>query len=91
MDFAQTSISLEFCQLDFLLSFLIFLSSFVNWISICLFSYFARVLSTGFPFVYSLVRLVWPNTEELISRPFEGLQKIRLLSQDGMGSPEFGN
>ena len=23
--------------------------------------------------IYSLVRLVWPNTEELISRPFVGL------------------
>ena len=31
---------------------------------------------------YSLVRLVWPNTEELISRPFTGLYKIRLLLQD---------
>ena len=28
---------------------------------------------------YSLVRLVWQNTEELISRPFAGLDKIRLL------------
>ena len=31
---------------------------------------------------YSLVRLVWPNTEELISQPFAGLYKIRLLLQD---------
>ena len=28
---------------------------------------------------YSLVHLVWPNREELISRPFMGLSKIRLL------------
>ena len=40
---------------------------------------------------YSLVRLVRPNTEELISRPLEGLLKIRLLFQDGMRSPEFRN
>ena len=33
---------------------------------------------------YSLVRLVWPNTEELISRPFMGLLKIRWLLQDRM-------
>ena len=26
-----------------------------------------------FQFIYSLVRLVWQNTEELISRPFTGL------------------
>ena len=29
---------------------------------------------------YSLVRLVSPKMEELISRPFLGLSKIRLLS-----------
>ena len=34
--------------------------------------------------IYSLVRLVWPNTEELISQPFMGLSKIRLLLQDSM-------
>ena len=33
---------------------------------------------------YSLVRLVWQNTEELISRPFTGLYKIRLLLRDRM-------
>ena len=49
--------------------------------------------SKGYLFqnVYSLVRLVRPNTEELISRPLEGLLKIRLLFQDGMRSPEFRN
>ena len=31
---------------------------------------------------YSLVRLVRPNTEELISRPFMCLLKIRWLHQD---------
>ena len=31
---------------------------------------------------YSLMRLVLPNTEELISRPFRGLYKIRLLLRD---------
>ena len=40
---------------------------------------------------YSLVRLVRPNTEELISRPLVGLSKIRLLFQDGTRSPEFRN
>ena len=40
---------------------------------------------------YSLVRLVVPKTEELISRPLEGLLKIRLLFQDGMRSLEFRN
>ena len=35
---------------------------------------------------YSLVRLVWQNTEELISRPFTGLYKIRLLLQDCLTS-----
>ena len=38
-----------------------------------------------------LVRLVVQNTEELISRPLEGLLKIRLLFQDGMRSLEFRN
>ena len=33
---------------------------------------------------YSLVRLVVPNTEELISLPFMGLLKIRWLLQDRM-------
>ena len=43
--------------------------------------------------VYSLVRLVSPNMEELISRSldFEGLSKIRLLFQDGMGSKNVRN
>ena len=40
---------------------------------------------------YSLVRLVVPNTKELIPRPLEGLLKIRLLFQDGMRSTEFRN
>ena len=35
---------------------------------------------------YSLVRLVWQNTEELISRSFSGLYKIRLLLQDCLTS-----
>ena len=30
------------------------------------------------------MRLVWPNREELISRPFAGLYKIRLLLRDRM-------
>ena len=33
---------------------------------------------------YSLLRLVWPNTEEPYSRPFLGLSKIRLVLQDYM-------
>ena len=37
---------------------------------------------------YSQVRLVWPNMEELISRPFMGLSKIRLLFQDSM-NPKY--
>ena len=39
--------------------------------------------------IYSLVRLVWPNTEELISRPFAGLYKIRLLLRDRMRTKNF--
>ena len=35
--------------------------------------------------LYSLVHLVWPNTESLISQPFMGLSKIRLLLQDPEG------
>ena len=38
--------------------------------------------------VYSLFRLVWPNTEEPYSRPFLGLSKIRLVLQDHM-SPKY--
>ena len=37
-----------------------------------------------FDFVYSLLRLVWPNTEEPYSRPFLGLSKIRLVLQGHM-------
>ena len=37
---------------------------------------------------YSLVHLVLPNTEELISQPFMGLSKIRLLLQDPV-SPRY--
>ena len=40
---------------------------------------------------YSLVRLVWPNREELISRPFAGLYKIRLLLQDRMRPKNLRN
>ena len=40
---------------------------------------------------YSLVGLVWPNTEELISRPFMGLWKIRLLLQDRMRTKNVRN
>ena len=36
--------------------------------------------------IYSLVRLVQPNTEMLISQPFTGLYKIRLLLQDCLTS-----
>ena len=38
---------------------------------------------------YSLVHLVWPNTEELISRPFVGLYKIRLLLRDRKRTKNF--
>ena len=41
--------------------------------------------------VYSLVGLIWPNTEELISRPFMGLWKIRLLLQDRMRTKNVRN
>ena len=41
--------------------------------------------------LYSLVGLVWPNTEELISRPFTGLYKIRLLLQGRMRTKKFRN
>ena len=37
---------------------------------------------------YSLVHLVWPNTESLISQPFMGLSKIWLLLQDPV-SPRY--
>ena len=37
---------------------------------------------------YSLVHLVWPNTESLISQPFMGNSKIRLLLQDPV-SPRY--
>ena len=37
---------------------------------------------------YSPVHLVLPNTEELISQPFMGLSKIRLLLQDTV-SPRY--
>ena len=40
---------------------------------------------------YSLVRLVWQNTEELISRPFAGVYKIRLLLRDRMRTKNFRN
>ena len=40
---------------------------------------------------YSLVRLVWQNTEELISWPFEGLYKIQLLLQDRMKTKNLRN
>ena len=40
---------------------------------------------------YSLVRLVWQNTEELISRPFTGLYKIRLLLRDRMRTKNLRN
>ena len=35
--------------------------------------------------IYSLVRLVRPNTEELISRPLVGLSKIRCCSRTAWG------
>ena len=41
--------------------------------------------------IYSLMRLVMPNTEELIFQLLEGLLKIWLLFQDGLRSPEFRN
>ena len=40
---------------------------------------------------YSPVGLVWPNTEELISRPFSGLYKIRLLLRDRMRTKNLRN
>ena len=40
---------------------------------------------------YSLVGLVWQNTEELISWSFAGLYKIRLLLRDRMGTKNFRN
>ena len=40
---------------------------------------------------YSLVRLVWQNTEELISRPFADLYKIRLLLRDLMRTKNLRN
>ena len=43
---------------------------------------------TQTPEKYSLVHLVLPNTEELISQPFMGLSKIRLLLQDPV-SPRY--
>merc|ERR1712020_635246 len=43
---------------------------------------------TGKGLTYSLVHLVWPNTESLISQPFMGLSKIRLLLQDPV-SPRY--
>ena len=43
------------------------------------------------PSHYSLVRLVWPNREELISRPFAGLYKIRLLLRDRMRPKNLRN
>ena len=39
-----------------------------------------------FSAVYSLMHLVRPNAEELISQPFMGLLKIRWLLQDRMRS-----
>ena len=42
-----------------------------------------------FLYNYSLVRLVWQNTEELISRPFAGLYKIRLLLRDRKRTKNF--
>ena len=50
-------------------------------------SFFLFFVSFFLPCVsaaYSLVRLVWQNTEELISRPFTSLYKIRLLLRDRM-------
>ena len=38
---------------------------------------------------YSLVHLVWQNREELISRPFIGLLKIRLMLQDCVTSRQL--
>ena len=35
--------------------------------------------------IYSWVRLVWPYTEELISRPFVGENRFRLVLQARMG------
>ena len=42
-------------------------------------------------YFYSLVRLVLPNTEMLISRPFTGLYKIRLLLWDCMRTKNVRN
>jgi len=51
------------------------------------FSYFAQICF-HILHKYSLVHLVWPNTESLISQPFMGLSKIRLLLQDPV-SPRY--
>ena len=40
---------------------------------------------------FSLVHLVWQNTEELISWPFAGLYKIRLLLRDRMRTKNLRN
>ena len=50
-----------------------------------------RLLPGHLLFYYSLVGLVWPNTEELISRPFMGLWKIWLLLQDRMRTKNLRN
>ena len=53
---------------------------------------FEKCLETGKRtkyLTYSLVSLVLPNTEELISRPFMSLSKLQLLLQDRMIPKKF--
>ena len=52
--------------------------------------YLISLLEVGFYFfTYSAVRLVQPNTEELISQPLWGLFNIQLLFEDRMRSPKL--
>ena len=59
----------------------VFLEPFPNNTSI------AFSAQTLFPHIYSLVRLVWPNTEELISRAFFGSIKD-LIAPPGPYEPQ---
>ena len=54
-------------------------------------SQIAKMHLSQFANMYSLVHLVWQNREELISRPFAGLYKIRLLLQDRMRPKNLRN
>ena len=75
----------------------IFIDFFYNlFIPSIFWNVFKRILGNFFTFVnilnfYSLVRLVLPNTEMLISRPFTGLCKIWLLLRDRVRTKNFRN